>query len=311
MKGAKAMYNITYQQIETFLTVSKYLSLSKAAEAMYVSQPSLSMTLQRLEGCIGVPLFTRSNRGVTLTSAGIYLYTALKPLYDSTERAIRFVRENMPPDSKTIHIAVPVSYDTSDEFYPIKKIVCNYEAAHPSVVVITSLFELRELHQVLELGGAELTVAPDFIISDIANVTSRNIARFEYYIAMSASHPLASRAGTDTITPEMLGDYTFYAMPAVNEATDKRLVTELCGAAGFSPNNLEFPPNHQTLLHAIRSGKGLSICLKSNGENDIMYYPLKALAHKRGYIAVAWRSDKLGPEIKSLLDYFPPLHRQG
>jgi DNA-binding transcriptional LysR family regulator len=305
MKGAGTMHNITYQQIETFLTVVKYLSVSKAAEAMYVSQPSLSMTLQRLESSIGVPLFARNNKGVILTDAGMYLYSALRPMYDNTERAIQFIKDNMASFSKSIHIVTPINYDVSDEFYPIRKTVKKYETAHPSVVVIESLFEFRELRQVLEFGGADLAVAPDFVLSDVMGATYKQVARFEYYIAMSASHPIASCALSGAMTADMLNDNIFYAMPAVDEAADRSLVMKICAAAGFSPNKLEFPPNHQTLLHAIRSGKGLSICLKCNGENDIIFYPLKKLVNIFGGVVIAWRPDKLSPEIKSLLDYFP------
>lgn len=305
------MYNITFQQIETFLTVSKYLSLSKAADAMFVSQPSLSMTLARLEGCIGVSLFTRSNKGVALTSAGMYLYTALKPLYDNTEYAIRFVKDNMSPYTKMIHIAAPVNYDTSDEFLSIKSIIKDFEAAHPSVTVIESLLELRELRQTLEYGGADLAIVPDFLLSGMTGITYRRAARFEFYIAMSALHPLAVYAQTNRLTPAMLNGATFYAISAVDEAADRRFISELCGKAGFTPGNLEFPPNYQTILHATRSGKGLSICLKFSGDNDIIYHPLKNLSGEDGEISVAWRADRLEPEAKSLLDFFPAHGVQG
>jgi DNA-binding transcriptional LysR family regulator len=304
MKGAEAMYNITFQQIETFLTVSKYLSLSKAADAMFVSQPSLSMTLARLENCIGVSLFTRSNKGVALTNAGMYLYTALKPLYDNTEYAIRFVKDNMSPYIKMIHIAAPVNYDTSDEFLSIKSAITNFEAAHPSVTVIESLLELRELRQTLEYGGADLAIVPDFLLSGMTGITHRQAARFEFYIAMSTLHPLAVYAQTNRLTPAMLNGATLYAISAIDEAADRRFMSELCGKAGFIPGTLEFPPNYQTILHATRSGKGLSICLKFNGGDDIIYYPLKNLSGEDGELAVAWRADRLGSEVKSLLDLF-------
>ncbi|MDR2356960.1 MAG: LysR family transcriptional regulator [Oscillospiraceae bacterium] len=304
------MYNITYQQIETFLTVSKHLSLSKAAEAMYISQPSLSMTLRRLENSIGVSLFKRSNKGITLTSAGAYLHTALKSLYDNTERAIQFVRDNMSPYSKTLHIATPINYDTSDEFNSVKKVIRDYETAHPSTVVIESLFELRELRQILELGGSDLAVAPDFLLTGVADVTYKQIAYFEFFIAMSSSHPLAPYASSGCITPEMLNGTLFYVMPAVEETADRLSMTEMCSATGFSPGNLAHPPNYQTLLHAVRSGKGLSICLKySSDENDVIYYPLKELVNNGGGVVIAWRNNNLEPEAKALVDIFPETRR--
>ena len=51
------MYNITFQQMEAFLTAAKYLNLSKAADAMFVSQSALSKTLQRFEEGVELQLF--------------------------------------------------------------------------------------------------------------------------------------------------------------------------------------------------------------------------------------------------------------
>jgi DNA-binding transcriptional LysR family regulator len=303
------MYNITYKQIETFLMVSKYLSLSKAAEAMYISQPSLSMTLKRLENCIGVSLFKRNNKGIALTSAGAYLYTALKSLYDNTERAIRSIKDDMSPYLKTLHIAVPINYDMSSEFDPVKKVIREYEAEHPSVVVIESLFELRELRQILELGGSDLSIAPDILLPGVVDITHKQIAGYEYYIAMSSAHPLAPYAMSGNITADMLNGAVFYVMPTIDVITDRRTIMEICDEAGFSPKNLECPPNYQTLLHAVRTGKGLSICLKYSYDSDVIYYPLKNVTGGgMGAIVIIWRTSKPDSEAKTLVDIFPEIY---
>lgn len=57
-------------QFQYVLAISKYGSISKAANALFVSQPSISQQLHELETELGVPLFTRHSRGLTLTDAG-------------------------------------------------------------------------------------------------------------------------------------------------------------------------------------------------------------------------------------------------
>jgi DNA-binding transcriptional LysR family regulator len=66
------LYNITFQQIEAFLTVGRYLNMSRAAESLYISQPTLSKALQRFESGIGFTVFNRNNQGVSLTPQGEY-----------------------------------------------------------------------------------------------------------------------------------------------------------------------------------------------------------------------------------------------
>ncbi len=71
-------------------------SFSKAAEALYVSQSSLSMAIQRLEGELGVPLIDRHQRPIRLTEAGMeYLryYHQIKPLETDMRAKIRDISE--------------------------------------------------------------------------------------------------------------------------------------------------------------------------------------------------------------------------
>ncbi|MBP1048271.1 LysR family transcriptional regulator [Enterococcus sp. BWM-S5] len=70
-----------------FLTVVREKTISKAAEALHLSQPTLSKQLKELEEELGVTLFTRGNRTITLTEEGIYLANKGKEilsLVDST-----------------------------------------------------------------------------------------------------------------------------------------------------------------------------------------------------------------------------------
>lgn len=56
-----------------FLTVAQEKTISKAAEVLHLSQPTLSKQLKDLEVELGIQLFTRGNREITLTTDGIYL----------------------------------------------------------------------------------------------------------------------------------------------------------------------------------------------------------------------------------------------
>lgn len=58
------------QQLRYFIAVTKHRNFSRAAEACNVSQPGLSIQIQKLEGEIGAPLFHRQGRTITLTSVG-------------------------------------------------------------------------------------------------------------------------------------------------------------------------------------------------------------------------------------------------
>lgn len=61
------------RELRYFLAVAQELNITKAAEYLYISQPSLSKQMQNLEKEVGKPLFVRSNRRITLTETGMLL----------------------------------------------------------------------------------------------------------------------------------------------------------------------------------------------------------------------------------------------
>ena len=73
------MYDRNY---EYFTTIAKELNISRAAEKLFISQPSLSKFLIQLEEQLGTPLFIRGKNTMTLTPAGIlYLNLSLIHIY--------------------------------------------------------------------------------------------------------------------------------------------------------------------------------------------------------------------------------------
>lgn len=73
---------ITLQKLHYIVTVAQYGSFHKAARALYISQPSLSAAIREVENDLNIKLFTRTNRGVTVTLAGMeflpYAHQALQ-----------------------------------------------------------------------------------------------------------------------------------------------------------------------------------------------------------------------------------------
>lgn len=66
-----------------FYAVANTGNISKAAKELYISQPAISKSIQKLEENIGVKLFERSSRGVTLTQEGELLYTHVKSAFET------------------------------------------------------------------------------------------------------------------------------------------------------------------------------------------------------------------------------------
>lgn len=76
---------MTLQQLHYAITIAESGSLNKAAESLYIAQPSLTSSMQELERELGITIFNRSGRGVTLTADGAEFLQYAKQLYSQYE----------------------------------------------------------------------------------------------------------------------------------------------------------------------------------------------------------------------------------
>mgnify|MGYP004559021199 FL=1 len=101
------MYN---PQLDAFIRVADYGSFSKAAEAMYISAPAIIQQINLLETSCGFKLFTRSNHGVSLTSAGRSLYEDAKTIIRLSQDALNKARRLAESSETTVRIGTSLLY---------------------------------------------------------------------------------------------------------------------------------------------------------------------------------------------------------
>jgi DNA-binding transcriptional LysR family regulator len=77
---------ITFRQLETFATVARLQSFTKAAEALHLTQPAVSIQIRQLVETIGLPLFEQTGREIALTAAGDELLSTTRNLDDAWNR---------------------------------------------------------------------------------------------------------------------------------------------------------------------------------------------------------------------------------
>ena len=79
---------MTLNQLNYVITIAEQGSINKAAQQLYISQPSLTSAVQELERELGIVLFHRSGRGVTLTNDGGEFLLYAKQLYGQYEEIL-------------------------------------------------------------------------------------------------------------------------------------------------------------------------------------------------------------------------------
>ena len=96
---------MTLQQCRYIVEVSKHKSISKAAEALFVTQPSISKAIRDLEDDLGITILDRCNKGVTFTKEGTELLFFAKMLMEQTESIAYHFRKQRDAEFETISIS--------------------------------------------------------------------------------------------------------------------------------------------------------------------------------------------------------------
>jgi DNA-binding transcriptional LysR family regulator len=148
------MRNVTFRQLRVFTEVARQLSFARAAEALHLSPPAVTMQIKELEAQIGLPLFERSGRAVSLSTTGeyylVYAKRLLATLKDAEDAMARFRR--LETGLLTIGLVSTAKY-----FVP--RLLARFRQEHPGVDVRLQVSKNREqLLALLHANECDLAV---------------------------------------------------------------------------------------------------------------------------------------------------------
>src|SRR3990172_9234721 len=95
---------VSFYQLEVFYAVARRLSYSRAAEELYISQPAVSKRIQDMERALGVQVFERTGRRISLTDAGRVVYAYAQRGFGLAEETRQALEELEGPDRGYLRI---------------------------------------------------------------------------------------------------------------------------------------------------------------------------------------------------------------
>ena len=213
-----------------FIAVAEDSSFTRAAERLFIAQPSLSAAIRQLERQLGVVLLTRDSRHVALTPAGEALLPHASGAIASAERGVRAAQAAAESRLEVLrvlytHRLEPVALDALDRL----------EASDPPVPVTAHGVWAGELVRALGQGSADVGVVR--FPADNERLVTRQL-RGDPVCALVAE----SDAPTDPSVPVALGD--LIDRPLLTWATELGLpqyntwVLDVCSATGTTPDTL-------------------------------------------------------------------------
>jgi LysR family transcriptional regulator, carnitine catabolism transcriptional activator len=234
------------RHLEVFCAVARARSFTRAAEELHVSQPVVSRTVRELERSLGVDLFVRTTRSVSLTAHGEELLELAGDLVDRFDRTMARFAEYCRGDYGRIVVATLPSIAAG--YLPPILVEFLEENARMRVEILD--VTAAEAARAVESGAADLAIASP---ATSPSLRSKVLVRDRFVAVLPASHPLAERR---SLTWATLAEAPFIAMStgsSVRELTDVAMAE-----AGVTPTNVVEARNIATAGGIIAAGLGVS-----------------------------------------------------
>lgn len=179
--------SLNSMQIDCFFQVAQDLSFVRAAEALETTQPVVSYQIKQLEQELGVQLFVRNNRNVSLTAAGNYLYMQLLPLTEKWREVLNTARE-MQKKETSINLLIRRLTDYS----LVSRTIKDFSERHPLIPVDILTSDDRPTYELLTNGEVQLAYCYQYEVERYSQVRFVSLDRSYYYVLVNKSHPLAA-----------------------------------------------------------------------------------------------------------------------
>lgn len=289
-----------------FIAVAEELHFNRAAQRLNMAQPPLSQAIRRLEQEIGVSLFARTNRSVSLTPAGVSFLESAREVLRTLDEGVEKTRRV----SQGIEGHLTLTFISIAGYVPLLRALRNFRAAYPAVTFTMQEATTQEQIEALEQGRADLGFmrpsgrsAPDLRFD--------SLLLEPVVIALPATHRLAH---CRIIQLSALQDEHFVSAPRHLGHGFHDQMVQLCEAAGFRPHISQQARQLQTLVALVASGFGVALLpasLTQEAREDVIFRPLEVDASaelQRTELLMGWNArsdslirDKLIEEIRSAM----------
>ncbi|MEY4257430.1 MAG: hypothetical protein RJA56_331 [Pseudomonadota bacterium] len=240
------MKNATFRQLRVFTEVAKHLSFARAAEALHLTPPAVTMQIKELEGHVGLPLFDRQGRQVSLTTAGeymlVYARKMLATLKDAEDAAARLQR--LEVGNLTIGMVSTAKY-----FLP--RLLAQFRQEHSGIEIKLVVGNREQLVQMLQ--GNEVDIAVMGRPPTELATRAEPFAAHPHMFVAPTDHPLL-KVGHPTT--EHLRPYSFILRE--RGSGTRAAMEKFMNSQRLEPRVVMEMTSNETIKQAVMAGMGLS-----------------------------------------------------
>lgn len=278
-----------FKNLFAFMAVVEHGTFTEAAKQLYVSQPSLSKNIKKLEEDLDVELLDRSTRHVTLTDAGRIVYNQGNKIQQSLYEMRVSLDDLLNVEIGSIRLGIPPLVGTL--FFPTMARI--FQQHHPNITLELVEQGAKLIGPLVENGDVDLGIV--VLPADERKFEVIPILEDQFYIFLHESHPLAD---CSSIHLKQLSDDPFILFTENFSLHDH--VMAACQKSGFTPKVGYKSSQWDLIVELVASNLGVTLLPKSiyekqNNPNIRMisiegmnfYYRLGAIRKKKAYSPIA------------------------
>jgi DNA-binding transcriptional LysR family regulator len=243
-----AMPDLGTRHLRALVALAQYGNFAAAASALAISQPTLTRTIRRTEDALGIALFSRTTRRVSLTPAGREFVPLAERLLGDLGLGVANIRELAGIERGRIVVATLMSVAHGAVPHALE----DFTARHPSVVIV-----LREGVQASVLEEVR-SGAADFGLGDVSNAegpfATEPLGVQEFHVVLPAGHRLLARK---SLTLADLGGEALISLPM--EAAARRILDGAALAGGVALTPRITVGQFTTVFQLVAQGLGVSV----------------------------------------------------
>lgn len=289
---------MNFNQIKYFVTAAETRSFTKTAAHYHISQTAVTQQIQTLEEDLGVELFDRTNRPISLTPAGKIFLVDAKAILERINHSMNRVQEASVGFVGTLRIGYIKGYERSN----LSNTLRAFHEQYPNVLITCYRCDTDTLASGLANGEYDVIFTWDSTeLSKDAYTETHMIERSPIMVALYNSHPFARR--TYLRRSELKNENILFMTHSRDaDSAGDRYFFDLYHKAGYKPNILFRSNDMESIFMMVAAEEGVSIMphyvtAKLNNADNIVFVPM-AGDDEKVEVIVAWSKEDRNPVLQ-------------
>ena len=261
---------MTIRQLEVFLAIAHAQSFSRAAERIHLSQPTLSEHMKELEEELGVPLFVRHSRSVSLTESG-------RVFEDYATRVVATLAAGRQAIAELDGLkrgSLVVGASTTPGTYVLPARIAKFRDEYPGITVALRIANSRAVEERVRDGEVDLAVIGGHVLGPSERCVAAGILD-ELQLIVPPNHPVKDAS----LSPARLARERLLIREegsATRQATERAL-----REAGVTFRPAMELDHTETIKRAVMAGLGVAFVSRYAVEDEVRSGRLRALPVQR------------------------------